>query len=143
MLPIFFANLKLGAFNVPVKIIPDCGLARWMHTIDFVLVGAEAVVESGGIINKLGTYQMAIVAKAFGRPMYVAAESYKFARHYPLTQNDVERIVKKHSNDSEEFTRDYTPPEYLTLLFTDLGILTPSAVSDELIKLYYGEIGWS
>ena len=32
---------------------------------------------------------------------------------------------------------DYTPPEYITLLFTDLGILTPSAVSDELIKLYY------
>lgn len=33
-------------------------------------------------------------------------------------------------------TYDYTPPEYINLLFTDLGILTPSAVSDELIKLY-------
>ena len=32
---------------------------------------------------------------------------------------------------------DYTPPSYITLLFTDLGVLTPSAVSDELIKLYY------
>lgn len=31
---------------------------------------------------------------------------------------------------------DYTPPHYISLLFTDLGILTPSAVSDELIKLY-------
>ncbi len=31
---------------------------------------------------------------------------------------------------------DYTPPAYITLLFTDLSILTPSAVSDELIKLY-------
>ena len=31
---------------------------------------------------------------------------------------------------------DYTPPAYITLLFTDLGILTPSAISDELIKLY-------
>ena len=30
---------------------------------------------------------------------------------------------------------DYTPAEYLTLLFTDIGILTPTAVSDELIKL--------
>ena len=34
-------------------------------------------------------------------------------------------------------TRDFTPPQFLTLLFTDLGVLTPSAVSDELIKLYY------
>jgi len=32
--------------------------------------------------------------------------------------------------------RDFTPPEFLTLLFTDLGVLTPSAVSDELIKLF-------
>jgi translation initiation factor eIF-2B subunit alpha len=31
---------------------------------------------------------------------------------------------------------DYTPPSFIKLLFTDLGILTPSAVSDELIKLY-------
>lgn len=31
---------------------------------------------------------------------------------------------------------DYTPPAYITLLFSDAGILTPSAVSDELIKLY-------
>lgn len=31
---------------------------------------------------------------------------------------------------------DFTPSEYITLLFTDLGILTPAAVSDELIRLY-------
>ena len=33
-------------------------------------------------------------------------------------------------------SRDYTPPCYITMLFTDLGVLTPSAVSDELIKLF-------
>lgn len=31
---------------------------------------------------------------------------------------------------------DYTPPQYIKLLFTDHGILTPAAVGDELIKLY-------
>lgn len=31
---------------------------------------------------------------------------------------------------------DYTPASYISLLFTDLGVLTPAAVSDELIKLY-------
>lgn len=36
----------------------------------------------------------------------------------------------------ERSARDYTPPQYLTLLFTDLGVLTPSVVSDELIHLY-------
>ena len=37
---------------------------------------------------------------------------------------------------SEHPLVDYTPPSYINLLFTDLGILTPSAVSDELLKLY-------
>ncbi len=31
---------------------------------------------------------------------------------------------------------DYTPPEYISALFTDIGIFTPAAVSDELIKFF-------
>jgi translation initiation factor eIF-2B subunit alpha len=54
-----------------------------------VLMGAEGVVENGGIINKLGSFQIATVAKAMGKPVYVAAESYKFARLYPLNQRDL------------------------------------------------------
>ena len=52
--------------------------------VNLVLVGAEGVVESGGIINKLGSYQMAIAAKAHGIPFYVAAESYKVCFVAPL-----------------------------------------------------------
>ena len=48
-----------------------------------VLVGAEGVVENGGIINKLGTCTLAMAARALGTPLYVAAESYK-ARALPL-----------------------------------------------------------
>ena len=36
----------------------------------------------------------------------------------------------------EEIKTDYTPPEYITLIFTDIGIFTPSAVSDELIQFF-------
>ena len=46
-----------------------------------MLVGAEGVVENGGIINKLGSYQIAIAAKEHGIPFYVAAESYKVNHH--------------------------------------------------------------
>jgi translation initiation factor eIF-2B subunit alpha len=54
--------------------------------VDLVLLGAEGVVENGGVINKLGTYQIALCAKSLNKPFYVAAESYKFARLYPLNQ---------------------------------------------------------
>ena len=42
-----------------------------------VLVGAEGVVENGGVINKLGTFQAALAANCHNIPFYVAAESYK------------------------------------------------------------------
>ena len=32
-------------------------------------------------------------------------------------------------------TIDFTPAEYITLLFTDIGVLTPAAISDELIRM--------
>ena len=45
-------------------LLPDPALAR----VDMVLVGAEGVVESGGVINKLGTYQAALASRA--RPQH-------------------------------------------------------------------------
>uniref|UniRef100_A0A8C9TCB8 Translation initiation factor eIF2B subunit alpha n=1 Tax=Scleropages formosus TaxID=113540 RepID=A0A8C9TCB8_SCLFO len=115
-----------------------------LEKVDLVIVGAEGVVESGGIINKIGTYQLALCSKAHNKPFYVVAESFKFVRLYPLNQQDVpDRFkykadtLKTAKNLAKEHPMiDYTPPSLITLLFTDLGVLTPSAVSDELIKLY-------
>lgn len=62
-----------------------------MDEIDMVFVGADGVVESGGIINMMGTYQIALVAKSMNKPVYVAAESYKVGQQkfalYVLTFN--------------------------------------------------------
>ncbi|GAM25288.1 hypothetical protein SAMD00019534_084630, partial [Acytostelium subglobosum LB1] len=146
---------KLQDAKIPVTLIMDGGAARIIDKVDYVLCGAEAIVENGGIVNKIGTYQISIVAKAFKKPFYVAAESFKFTRSYPLDQSDI--VILKKDNDDTTFnlcqqcskcehperltidspSLDYTPPSYITLLFTELGVLTPSAVSDELIKLYY------
>ncbi|KAL8232483.1 hypothetical protein R6Q57_002261 [Mikania cordata] len=138
-----FAN-ELAKVNVPAKLLIDSAVAYSMDEVDMVFVGADGVVESGGIINMMGTYQIALVAKIMDKPVYVAAESYKFARLYPLDQKDMVPAVRPidfgvpipSKVEVETSARDYTPPQYLTLLFTDLGVLTPSVVSDELIQLY-------
>uniref|UniRef100_A0A667YFW7 Translation initiation factor eIF2B subunit alpha n=1 Tax=Myripristis murdjan TaxID=586833 RepID=A0A667YFW7_9TELE len=134
----------LGKLNVPVTVVLDAAVGYVLEKVDLVIVGAEGVVESGGIINKIGTYQMALCSKAHNKPFYVVAESFKFVRLYPLNQQDVPDkfkykadTLKTVQNLSDEHPMiDYTPPSLITLLFTDLGVLTPSAVSDELIKLY-------
>lgn len=135
---------ELAIAEIPVTLVLDAGVAYIMERVDMVMVGADAVVESGGVMNALGTYQVALVARALNKPVYVAAESYKFARMYPLDQRDVEpapaivrfEVPLPEYVEVENSARDYTPPDCLTLLFTDLGVLTPSAVSDELIQLY-------
>ncbi|XP_052653711.1 translation initiation factor eIF-2B subunit alpha isoform X2 [Harpia harpyja] len=97
-----------------------------------------------GCCSWIGTNQIAVCAKAQNKPFYVVAESFKFVRLFPLNQQDVPDkfkykadTLKTSQNLTEEHPWiDYTSPSLITLLFTDLGVLTPSAVSDELIKLY-------
>jgi len=115
---------KLNDNGITNVLILDNSVGYVMENIDCVVVGADAVVENGGIINKIGTFTMAICAKCFKKPVYVLCESLKFLRMF----ND-----KKYN---EQILADYTSPEFITLLFTDLGIFTPSAVSDELIQMF-------
>lgn len=90
------------------------------------------------------------MAKAADIPFYAVAENCKFVRCYPLNQYDLPTMSSAllYSGDMQSPedgqyvepghpTIDYTPPAYISLLFTENGVLTPSAVSDELIKLYY------
>jgi len=141
----YAAAQELRDAGVPARVVLDAAVAAHLETCDAVVVGAEAVVENGGVINRVGTLTVAACARAFGKPVYVAAESYKFARLFPLNQADLPEshappvAVKAPAGFTEEVVApacDYTPPEYIALLFTDLGVLTPAAVSDELVKLY-------
>ncbi|KAL0142652.1 hypothetical protein V8B55DRAFT_1596437 [Mucor lusitanicus] len=142
--------------GIPCRAVLDSAVGYIMDKVDMVFVGAEGVVENGGVVNKIGTFQIALVAKALSKPVYAVAESYKFVRVYPLNQYDIpsetpeivtftsRRKSFSTTGDAETMDElalsnpsvDYTPPQYITLLLTDLGVLTPSGVSDELIKLY-------
>ncbi|BFZ08445.1 hypothetical protein BsWGS_11484 [Bradybaena similaris] len=135
---------ELSRLGIPVTVILDAAVGYIMEKVQLVIVGAEGVMESGGIINKIGTYPIAVCARQMNKPVYVVAESFKFAREFPLNQKDVPDCYKYRTStlktdrdlSQEHPLVDYTPPEYINLMFTDLGVLTPSAVSDELIKLY-------
>jgi translation initiation factor eIF-2B subunit alpha len=120
--------------NIPVKVILDCAIAKNIANVDFVLTGAESVVESGGIINCIGTYNIAIIAKSHQKPFYVASESYKFLREYPICQDDLDDIDTKKTEEIKSIKKDkkednlekeieisqtyidFTPPEYITLV---------------------------
>lgn len=153
---------RLRGKGIPVAVIGPSATAYSLGKITMVMVGAEGVVENGGIVSRLGTYQLAMLAKSARKPVYVVAESHKFVRLYPLGQYDLpiqQTVVdfRDRMDDEEKDAGtsgageekrpdggkeddeavDYTPPELITALVTETGIHTPSAVSEELIKIWY------
>lgn len=135
--------------NISTKLISNAAIGVVMPKVDCVFVGCETVLENGGIMNKVGTFTVALCAKSFQKPFYVFTESLKFMKEFPLQpvsvlvshifQDDAMKLVGNEKKiDIEKIEVDYTPPEYITLLFTSIGIFTPSAVSDELIEFFAG-----
>lgn len=80
---------QLRKLGIPVATIPPTAIAYSLNQVSQCFVGAEGVVENGGIISRLGTYQIAMLAKAANKPFYVVSESHKFVRLYPLGQTDL------------------------------------------------------
>lgn len=80
---------RLTQVGIPCTVILDSAVAYTMPKVDLVLTGAEGVVESGGFLNAVGTYGMAIIAKASNKPFFSLAESFKFLRMFPLDQYDL------------------------------------------------------
>ncbi|WWC87699.1 uncharacterized protein L201_002591 [Kwoniella dendrophila CBS 6074] len=108
----------LTANGIPCTVVLDSAVAYVMERVDMVLVGSEAVVESGGLVSSVGTYQVALVAKSMGKPFYALAESYKFLRHYPLSQTDlpIPSISSSNSSSNSTTERPLIPLEFPTLL---------------------------
>ncbi|KAH9275755.1 hypothetical protein BSLG_006779 [Batrachochytrium salamandrivorans] len=133
---------ELRKLNIRAALVNDSAVGYIIEKVDMVLVGAEAVVQNGGLINQIGTYQIAVVAKATNKPFYVVAESFKFARLFPLNQDDLPIDSPMYFTDEEDHGKymvsnpkiDYTPPTHISLIFTDVGVLTPSGVSEQLIS---------
>jgi translation initiation factor eIF-2B subunit alpha len=75
--------------DIPVATIPSTAVAYCMAQVTTVFVGAEGVVENGGIVSRMGTYQMGMLAKAMNKRFYVVSESHKFVRLYPIDQHDL------------------------------------------------------
>jgi translation initiation factor 2B subunit (eIF-2B alpha/beta/delta family) len=123
-------------YDIECKLITGISICYYLSKVDFVLTGADAICESGGIINDIGTNTIAICAKNSNKPFYVLVSSLKFLEKNFLEQKELESINKKYSVTGEPIV-DYTPPEYITTFFTDDGIFLPNTIGNKVIQLFY------
>ena len=135
---------RLTAFElvrdrIACTLISDTAVGHMMSQgrVDRVIVGADRITKDGYVFNKIGTYQEAVLAKRHGVPFHPAA---------PRSTFDLSRLhdqVSIEERGSEEVVKvrgkrtaprgipvanpafDMTPPELVTSMITERGILSP------------------
>lgn len=68
---------RLSAWSIPATLITDAQLGLFAARADLALVGADSLLADGAVVNKAGTYLLALAARDCGMPFYVCCESFK------------------------------------------------------------------
>lgn len=68
---------QLSRWEVPVTYITDAQMGLFVARADAVLVGADSLLADGSVVNKSGTYPLALLAREQAVPFYVCCESFK------------------------------------------------------------------
>ena len=138
-------GMRLTAFelredNIPATVIVDSAAGYLMRKkrIDLVITGADRIASNGDMANKIGSYQLAVLAKENNIPFYVAAPLSSF--DLDLENGDLIPIEEREPEEVLSFAGhlvgpegvnaynpafDITPAQYISALITEKGVLTP------------------
>lgn len=89
------AALRERGVSVATVDVASMAHAMQLGKVDRVFVGAEAVCQRGGVLSRMGTYQLALAARDHKKDFYVVTETHKFAMVLPLDQSDVSKLGVK------------------------------------------------
>ena len=124
--------------NIPVKLIPDVasGFLMSQGKIDKVVIGADRIAK-GGVVNKIGSFMVAMAAKQHDVPFYVAAPLSTF----DMDASIFDTIIEERDGDEVRYycgaricpegtevinpAFDITPSEFITGIITENGIMDP------------------
>ena len=135
---------RLTAFElkhdgIDVSLIPDTAVGYTMANglVNGVIVGADRILRTGHVFNKIGTYQVATMAKSHDIPFYVAAPLSTFdLESRPddviIEQRKASEVTgvgdKKTAPDGIDVINpafDMTPPELISGIITENGVVKP------------------
>jgi methylthioribose-1-phosphate isomerase len=145
---------RLTAFElkhdgIDVTLIPDTAVGYTMANglVNGVIVGADRILLTGHVFNKIGTYQVATMAKQHNIPFYVAAPLSTFdlesrPEDVIIEQRNASEVTgigdKKTAPDGIDVINpafDMTPPELISGIITENGIVKPP-YEDSIKKLF-------
>lgn len=139
---------KLRDAGISTTVIVDCAARYFMEDFDHAIFGADAIAANGAVVNKIGTSEIALVAHEARVRTMVAAETYKFdpgtmaGELVEIEERAPEEVILDLSEYKGITIRnpafDITPPEYIDVIVTEMGIIPPQAAILVLTEQY----GW-
>ncbi|HUO08349.1 MAG TPA: S-methyl-5-thioribose-1-phosphate isomerase [Phycisphaerae bacterium] len=131
---------ELGASGVDVTLICDnmAGLVMKQGKVDVVIVGADRIARNGDAANKIGTYSVAVLAKAHGIPFVVAAPTNTFDLNLasgagiPIEERGAEEITEGFGRRTGPMgvktynpAFDVVPAGLIAAIVTERGVISP------------------
>jgi len=128
---------ELREGGIPFTLIPDsaAGLTMRRGGIGAVVVGADRIAANGDVANKIGTYQLAVLARENGVPFYVAAPistidlATATGDEIPIEERSPDEVrsvrgteIAPEGTEASNPAFDVTPSEYVTAIITENGV---------------------
>jgi methylthioribose-1-phosphate isomerase len=137
--------------GINTTLICDSMAAQVMREgrVQAVVTGADRIAANGDSANKIGTYSLAVLARAHGIPFYIAAPSSTFdlsieaGNQIPIEERDASEITHGFGRQTAPEgvqvynpAFDVTPADYIEAIITECGIIQP--VDETTIKRVLG-----
>ena len=135
--------------GIPAKLIADNVAATLIRDgkIDLIIVGADRIALNGDTANKIGTFMLSVVAKAYNVPLYIAAPISTIDFHIEtgdeieIEERSPEEVTHMNGKriaaegiDVYNPAFDVTPNENIAGIITEKGILRPP-YKENILKL--------
>ena len=110
------------------------------YVINGVIIGCDAIGMSGSIINKVGSFGIALACHASKVPLYISANLLKIdvTDEIPVESRDFKELWESAPNGLKilNFAFDLVPSKYITGFITEFGIVSPKNIK-KIIKEKY------
>lgn len=137
---------ELAQAGVPVELIPDCAVAQVMAqgAVNAIIVGADRTAQNGDVINKVGTYSIACMARQYGVPFYALVQdprSLQRGKDVPIEERPAQELLTFSGKslvpgNTEALAARYpsfdvTPSTLITHLIGFDGLYTPASFREK------------
>ncbi len=114
-------------------LIIDAAIGKFIDQIDAVLIGVDSILRDGSIINKIGTFPLAVLAGTRNKKVFALCDSYKYNLRSHLGETILieqkpskeiyNNVSKNNFLEVQNYYFDITPPNYISYIISNLGIL--------------------